>query len=259
MMKFLPLLALSLVASIPAFAHSGRPEVTVNFSKTYAISDHGTVEIGNMNGNVQIVAWERNEVSVEAEKFARDDEDLKRIEIVVDAASDRIVIKTRHHKNEDRPWWSKDRWSSNGGVRYRIKVPASLASFKADVMNSNVTVDGVRSRVKINSMNGRITASGLNGDTDLGTMNGAISATFARIKSGQSIRLETMNGSCRVEVPQDTNATLRASSMNGGVSCDLPITLEKSGRHSLRGTIGHGGASIELHSMNGSLSLRSRT
>ncbi len=256
-MKLLPLLVLSAFASVNALARFDGPEVTESFSKTYAIGANGTVEISNMNGNVEVVAWDKNEVSLEAEKFSRDEDGLKRIEIIVDASSDRLVIKTKHHKNEDSSWWSHERWSTNGGVRYRLKVPASLAAFKADVMNSNVTVDGVRSSVKINSMNGRINATDLTGDTDLGTMNGAITASFSSIKSGQSIRLDTMNGSCRLNVPHDLSANFHASSMNGSVSCDLPITLEKSGRHSLRGTIGQGGATITLHSMNGGLSLRS--
>lgn len=256
-MKLLPLLALSILAAAPAFAHDDGPEVTEKFSKTYPLGARGTVEIANLNGSVQVEAWDKNEVSLEAEKFSREEDGLKRIEIIVDASADRLVIKTKHHRDEDSPWWSKDRWSSNGGVRYRLKVPASLASFHAEVMNSNVTVAGVGCDVKIKSMNGRITASGLAGDTDLGTMNGAITATFASLQSGQSIRLDTMNGSCRVNVPHDASASLRASSMNGGISCDLPITIEKSGRHTLRGTIGQGGASITLHSMNGGLALRS--
>ncbi len=255
-MKLVPMLALTLCASVKSFAHSDGPEVTALFFQTYTIGEHGTVEIGNLNGNVQIVAWERNEVSVEAEKFARDTEELKRIEIVVESSSDRIVIRTKHHKSEDRPWWSRDRWSTHGGVRYRVKVPAALTACKVDVMNSNVTVEGVRSQVKVNSMNGRITATGLAANADLGTMNGSISADFSSVKSGQSIKLDSMNGSCRIGVPADTSATFRASSMNGRISCDLPITLEKTSRHSLRGTIGTGSARIELHSMNGSLSLR---
>lgn len=255
-MKLLSLLALSAFASVNALAMFDGPEVTESFSKTYAIAANGTVEISNLNGNVEVVAWDKNEVSLEAEKFSRDTDALKRIEIVVDSSSERLVIKTKHHKDEDHPWWSKERWSNYGGVRYKLKIPAALAAFRADVMNSNVTVDGIRSNVKINSMNGRITATGLTGDADLGTLNGAITASFSSVKSGQSIRLDTMNGSCRISVPRDLSATLRASSMNGSVSCELPLTLGKSGRHSLRGTIGQGGATINLHSMNGGLSVR---
>lgn len=258
-MKLLPLFTLSLVVSARMFAHDYGPEVTEKFSKTYPLSASGTVDIANMNGSVQVEAWDKNEVSLEAEKFSREADGLKRIEIVVDSSNDRLVIKTKHHRNEDSPWWSKDRWSNNGGVRYKLKVPAALAAFRADVMNSNVTIDGVRGDVRIKSMNGRINATGLTGDAELGTMNGAITATFASIKSGQSIRLDTMNGSCQVNVPRDASASLRASSMNGSISCDLPITVEKSSRHTLRGLIGQGGASITLHSMNGGLSLRRRS
>ena len=159
-MKLLPLFALSLVVSARMFAHDYGPEVTEKFSKTYPLSASGTVDISNMNGSVQVEAWDKNEVSLEAEKFSREADGLKRIEIVVDSSNDRLVIKTKHHRNEDSPWWSKDRWSNNGGVRYKLKVPAALAAFRADVMNSKVTIDGVRGDVRIKSMNGRINATG---------------------------------------------------------------------------------------------------
>lgn len=255
-MKLLSLLALSLIASTTALAHNEGPEVTERLSKTYSLSANGTVDISNMNGRVEVVAWDRNEVSLEAVKFSRVEDGLKYIEIDVDSSSDRLVIKTKHHKNKDRSWWSRERWSNNSGVRYKLRVPTALALFKADVMNSNVTIEGVRARVKINSMNGRITATGLTGDADLDTMNGRITASFDSIKAGQEISLNSMNGSCRINVPRGSNATLNARSMNGGVSCDLPITLEKSSRRSLRGVIGDGGATINLRSMNGGLSLR---
>jgi hypothetical protein len=45
--------------------------------------------------------------------------------------------------------------------------------------------------------------------------------------------------------------------MNGRIHCDLPITVERARRHSLRGTIGGGTATLSLDSMNGVLNIRS--
>ena len=252
-MRYLSALCLVLCAALPARANEDYTETT---TKSYPLAAGGLVSLANMNGNVEISSWDRNEVSVETVKFARDEETLHRIEIIVDASSDRLVIKTKHHRDEDSPWWNKDRWNNNGGVRYKLKVPASLDTLKVEVMNSNVTASHIGGNVKIKTMNGRIKADGLAANADLDTMNGEIAATFARLKGDQRVRLDTMNGSCTAIVPGDASTRITASSMNGRVHCDLPIKIERMRRHSLRGTIGGGTATLSLDSMNGALNIR---
>jgi hypothetical protein len=248
--------ALLLAAAVfVATAASGR--VTESFSRTYPLTPGGTVSLSNLNGSVEIIGWDRAEISIEAEKSARNEEVLKRIEILVDAESDRIVIKTRHGKSTDS-WWGV-RKSEGGSVRYKLHVPAELARLKVDVMNANVTAANVRGDVKIATMNGRIVASGLTGNAKFDTMNGSIEAKFDRLGAGQKVSLDSMNGSCTIDVPTDASARIVASTMNGRVRSDVPVKLEKSSRRTLRGAIGAGEGRIELDSMNGSLTVRARS
>ena len=251
----LPLLALAGALCVAAASAS---EVTEKSTQTHPLAAGGSVALSNMNGDVDIVAWDRDEVQIVAEKFARDEERLARISIDVDARPDRITIKTKYPQSE-RSWFVGKANRNPGGVRYTLRVPARLAHLKVDVMNSAVTVEGVRGDVKIATMNGRIEATGLAGDAELDSMNGRIFASFVTVRHGQQIKLDTMNGSCTVEVPRDAGAAVRASTMNGRVRAELPITVERSSRRSLRGTLGDGGARITLESMNGSLTLRARS
>ncbi|MBA3849969.1 MAG: hypothetical protein C0502_08230, partial [Opitutus sp.] len=236
MLRHLSTLLLASVIAVTAAS----AKVTEKFSQTYPLAAAGEVSLGNMNGDVEIVAWDKPEVAVEAEKSAKDEQALKRIEIVVEADNDRIAIKTKHHRDTESSWWNRGR--QTGSVRYTIRVPAELASLKVEVMNSNVTTERVRGDVKIATMNGRVRATGLTGDTTVNTMNGRIYASFDRVGSGQKLSFDSMNGSCEVELPADASAHVVAGTMNGRVSCELPITVEKSRRRSLRGHIGKGEA-----------------
>lgn len=251
----LPLLALA--GSVLLAAAASAADYTKKFQQSHPLAAGGSVSLSNMNGDVEIVAWDRDEVRIDAEKFAKDEELLEGITIEVDAQPDRITIKTKHPKS-DRSWFSG--WKDNhSGVRYTLRVPARLSHLKVDTMNSDVTAEGVRGNVKIATMNGRINATGLDGDANLDSMNGRIFASFDAVRDGQKISLDTMNGSCTVEVPRDTGAKVRASTMNGRVRAELPITIERSSRSSLRGKLGDGSASITLDSMNGSINLRGRS
>lgn len=232
-------------------------KVTEKSSQTHPLAATGTVSITNLNGNVDVIAWDKAEVSIEAEKSARDDDALKRIEIIVEASADRIAIKTKHHKTENTAWFGRN--NDNGAVRYTVRVPAQLVRLKVEAMNSNITTENVRGDVKLETMNGRIRATGLTADAELDTMNGRIMASFDRLTGAQKVNIDTMNGQCEIFVPTDASARVAASSLNGRVSSELPMTIERSSRRSLRGSLGKGEASVSMDSMNGSLSIRARS
>lgn len=248
----------SLLAAALVFATAVSAKVTENFSQTHSLAANGTVSLTNLNGDVKVVGWDKAEVSIEAEKSARDEADLKKIEIIVEATADRVSIKTKHHKRDDESWWRRHS-NTSGAVRYTIRVPAQLARLQVEAMNSNISTEAVRADVKLETMNGRISAAGLTGDAELDTMNGRITASFDRLAAGQKVSVDTMNGQCEVLVPADASARVAASSMNGRVSSELPMTVEKSSRRSLHGSLGKGEGSLSLDSMNGSLSIRARS
>jgi hypothetical protein len=243
------LLVLSLASAASADPYSSFEK----FSKTYPLVATGTVQLSNINGSVDIVAWDKPEVLVEAEKRAPSDEDLQRLQIKVEATADHLVIKTEHERMSG--WFSKN---ARGEVRYQLKVPAGVRLEKIGVVNSNITVTGVRGAVNLSTVNGRIRASGLGADAQLDTVNGSITAEFDTFKAGQILKAKSVNGGCEFTLPKDAAAQVDTSTVNGSTRCAFPITLEKSSRRSLRGTIGGGGATLKVSTVNGSIAIKSK-
>src|ERR1019366_4065178 len=83
------LLALLLATSIQA-------QVTQDFHRTVPLSAKGRVSLDNINGNVEITGWDRNEVQIDAVKKARDQQRVDEARIEVDASSDSVHIKTQY-------------------------------------------------------------------------------------------------------------------------------------------------------------------
>jgi|ERR1035441_5541182 hypothetical protein len=83
------LLALLLATSIQA-------QVTQDFHRTVPLSANGRVSLDNINGDVEITGWDRNEVQIDAVKKARDQQRLDEARIEVNVASDSVEIKTRY-------------------------------------------------------------------------------------------------------------------------------------------------------------------
>lgn len=225
-------------------------KVTENFSQTYPLSATGTISLENANGSVEIVAWDKNEVALEAEKGARDAEALTRLTIKIESTPQRLAIKTIY----TRKWKLFE--NANAYVRYKLMVPAGVALDKIDVVNATIRVTGVKGTVNLDTVNGNIEARDLSGAGIFDTVNGSINVTYAALPPSGEVSLDTVNGGCKLTLPAGAAFQVDADTVNGRVSCDFPITLEAKSRHDLRGIVNGGGpTTVKLDSVNGSLTI----
>jgi len=104
-------------------------------------------------------------------------------------------------------------------------------------------------------VNGRISVNTSKGPVQATTVNGSIEANMQELMDGD-VRLETTNGSVTAGLPARINATIDAETVNGRVETDFPVKIvgKISPRH-LRGTIGSGGRTLKLVTVNGSITL----
>src|SRR3954469_4774732 len=64
------------------------------FRATYQLAPNGRVAIHNLYGDVQITAWDRDEVLVQAVKHSSGAGSLNDAQIVVDSSSGKVSIRT---------------------------------------------------------------------------------------------------------------------------------------------------------------------
>lgn len=245
-MKTIRLLTLTTLAFVATAASA---KVTEKFAHAYPLDPNGTIHVENVNGSVEIIAWDKAEVSLEAEKSARSPEGLERMQLKIESSSQRLHVKTELEKK----WKFWD--NMNAQVHYKLMVPAGVRLTQVDVVNSDIHVTGVKGEVHLESVNGGIEASDLAGVGKFETVNGSIRVAYAVMPAAGEVSLETVNGTCKLSLPEKAGFELDADTVNGRISCDFPITLRDSGRHERRGTVNGGGAKVSLESVNGSLSV----
>ena len=234
---------LALLMAVPSQA-----EVTQEFHKTVPLTATGTLSLENINGDVEITGWDKNEVQIDAQKKASDQQKLDDMKINVDASSSSVEIKTEypHHMVNNNP----------GSVHYTLHVPAGARIDKINLVNGAMTVQKLTGEINANLVNGKVRASELTGEADLATVNGSIEADYAALTNVREIKLKSVNGSINLTLPQSPNAQVDASVVNGSISTDFPLTVK--GRwvgKSMSGTLGSGGVQIELNNVNGSIHL----
>ncbi len=244
----LAMAAVFLTASLPAENYS----FTEPFSRTAPFDPAGKIILENVNGDVDIRTWDRNEILVEGEKQAKTDEELKLIDLTMDLEASRGVIKVRLPKRAG--FFSNNIRAS---VRFKISLPATATLEKISVVNSTVHIEGARASVNAESVNGSIHAHHVAGSVRLETVNGQIDAGISAVTPGQKLAFNTVNGAIAVRLPADFGADTHASVVNGSIDCDFPLTVHGHivGKN-LSGKIGDGRADFSAESVNGSIRLK---
>jgi DUF4097 and DUF4098 domain-containing protein YvlB len=240
----------SLATVLGALAVFGAQEVREEFHQTYPLSKEGRLHLENVNGNVHIVTWDREEIKVDAIKHAKKQEHLDEVKIEVDSQADRIRIKTKYPDSK-----TKRNKTNSTRVDYTLTVPKQSRLDGVSTVNGGVEIEKVSGNVEASSINGNVTASELAGDVALFTVNGSVKATFAELK--KSVALKSVNGSVTIALPPEANANISANTIHGGIRSDFALKAKKHFpmRQNLDGKLGEGGPVIKMSSVNGGIRL----
>jgi hypothetical protein len=227
------------------------------FHQTYRLAPDGHVSLKNINGAARIIAWDREEVQVDAIKHAHTRARLEEATIDVQASSDAVSVRTRYPSDELR--WDSDRPEDNpASVEYTLTVPRRALVDQVELINGGLEVEGLAGSVKATCINGRLTARNLTGEARLSTINGALVAEFDRLEEGKPVTLNSVNGTVDLIIPASANASVKADTVHGTITNDFGLT-SKRGEYvgeSLDGQIGAGGARVKLSNVNGVIRIR---
>jgi len=238
-----------------------------DFSKTLPLKAGERFSLENVNGGVTVSTWKENKVEIKAVKIARhDEEDLKKVEIRVEEGAGFVSVEAV---------WPKFPRRARVSVDFEVKVPEGVileevetvnggieltgrfGRAEAGTTNGSVTVENASGELAAHTTNGSVRVSGFEGQLRVGTTNGNIRLEGLSFKDG--ISAETTNGSISLAIasPETLNADLRASTTNGHITVDFPVTLQnlRQSRRRIEGRIGQGGPEISLHTTNGSITL----
>jgi DUF4097 and DUF4098 domain-containing protein YvlB len=238
--------AVLVAGAVPAVLSAGTNSLE-EFSQTYALSAHGRISLENLNGDVRITSWDRDEVKVEAVKRAPDRERLGDARIVVDAAGDALSIRTHYTGASEDP----------ASVEYRITVPRQASLEEVKLINGGLSIVGVAGDVNASAVNGSIHAEQLAGEARLSTVNGELEAAFHSLGGTRAIFLTSVNGPITLSLPPDARASLNARNLSGGIRSEFgrPLRTATAGGQRLHTTIKGGGTRIHLHNINGGISI----
>jgi Putative adhesin len=207
-----------------------------SFERAVPAELRGVVDISNVSGRVEVVGWDRAEVSVHGEL----DEGVERVDVTSEHG--RTIVKvvlphTGHH----------------GDAELRVKVPKE-SEVDVSAVSAEVTTSGVLGEQRLNAVSGDITAE-FAGDLEVKTVSGEI-----RLKGhGQPARLHVSSVSGDVRLEHGAG-DLEAGTVSGSLVVSLDSTKSvrartTSGDLHFEGKLARG-ADFDATSVSGDLNVR---
>ena len=158
--------------------------------KEYTVNSDATLKVDNSYGNIDVVTYEGNLVTIEVHiKTNGNDEEkiqkkLDEITVEFNATSSLVEARTRFSKNKSKSWW---KWNKNNNVNmeinYVIKLPITN---NVDLSNDygSINLDKLEGHARISCDYGKITTKELMADNNSLSFDYTNNCYFEYIKSG---------------------------------------------------------------------------
>ncbi len=254
-------LVYGVAANFVRTADSQTNEISREVNLNFPLAADGRFSIDNVSGRIEVSGWDRNEVVVKGTIHGHTQEGVDAVKTDVESDTNRVAIHTRQPSNlTGFPFsWPFFKNIYDERVDYTVQVPRCARLAGITSVNGQITVDGVSGNIEASTVNGKTQIKGAAGDLKLSTVNGQIDAELSALARGQTVSLNGVNGQIGATLPADADADFSASTVNGHISGEFPslvVKRDSPGRHTLKGTLGHGGAKVSAGTVNGSIRIR---
>jgi len=253
MLLIFPFVSSCIIAVVDFPNEAGFPEVQ-EFEKIVPLAAGGTLSIENIDGDIKIQGWDRDELEVFAEKMIPNlygkkvrmfhwNYSIPKIEF--DKFEDFVKIKTSADSRE-----SKART-----VHYDVRVPHSVNLKDITVRKGDIFISDLYGEAYLELKDGDIKVDNFSGSLTASVDNGSIRASLYDLRNEDGVEISTKQGDIVVYLQPEVNCRIEASSPDGNIFCEFDI--EKSlPADKISTVIGKDGASLSLTSLNGNIEIK---
>lgn len=214
----------------------------------------GTLSLENINGNIEIRGWEKEEVEVYAKKMFRLPDRTKfyvfpkrdidpRIEF--DQFENFLKIRTMESSKENQ----------ERIVDFYLDVPHSINLRDIIAQKGDILVSDLYGDVYVDLADGNIVIENYSGSLTASVIFGSVSGSFYDLRQEDEIIITVSEGDITVYLEENAPARLEASVPKGEVFSDFETEKSsEAGKFELE--LGEDGAFLSLTALNGDVKIR---
>lgn len=231
-----------------------------NFQWQANLAPGKTLEVIGRNGDIDATASANASAQVTATRKGSSDTPEAYIEVVeyadgvtICAVYAKDAVPGRCHKGGvDSP----SHWGNNHTkITFSVKAPQGVV-LKAETTNGSIHASSLKSVVWAATTNGSLDLSTTEWASGA-TTNGNVDVSMGKANWTGELKLASTNGGISVSLPSSAQFAVQASTTNGNVHTDFPITVQGNfGSKSVSGTVGSGGRELHLATTNGGIELK---
>ena len=275
MKNFIIMIAIALGIVTHASAQTLNEQIAVPLSNP---GERGILEIGLVNGSIEVSGYDGNEIVVRAvssESAEEEDGSPRRRNRVSEnerAGLTRIpsnAMEIEVSERNNRVTVESNSWKQ--GIDFVVQVPKNFDLELSTVNGGDIVVEDINGEMELNNVNGEVTAKNIGGSAIIDTVNGKIEASFRSISTDAPMAFTTLNGNVDVTLPSAVKATFRMKSDRGEIYSDFEMDIDQSGpkvdrsnkggfkvtiENWVYGKVNGGGPEFMFNNMNGNIYIR---
>ena len=233
-----------------------------NSTQTFPLDANGRFSIDNVNGKIEIHGWSSNLVTLTSAIHGRSGDAVAAVKINVDSAPGHAAVHTDLGDHLDDGWnWLWLMGRDKATVDYTVQVPQQARLSEVSSVNGHIKIEGVAGDIQASTVNGETEIENAAHNLSLSTVNGTITANLEKLGGGQTVKLHAVNGEIALGVPENADANFSVTTINGDISSEFPSLQAKKEfpvGNNLKGTLGHGGGSVKVDTVNGTVKFLKR-
>ena len=224
------------------------------FHKNVPLSPGSTLSLENVNGNVEIHGWEKEELDVYAEKMIQFPERTRFYVyprkdfapgIVFDKFENFVKIRTKNI-SEDK---------EVGIVDYYIDVPHSVNLKDVVVRRGNILITEVYGDAYLDLTDGDIEVDNFSGSLTVSVVHGSVDATLFDLREEDEVVITSREGNITLALQENASAQIEAVFPNGEIvsEFELQVPLDEK---KIDARLGENGPRIALTALRGNVRIK---
>lgn len=233
-----------LLALLLAFSGLYAANYEQKIEKSFALPATGTLELANINGEINISSTKGGSVEIKAIKKSDYKGEIENVDVIFDLSGDKLQVKVKHKQRNTR-----------AKVEFTVSVPEKLASAQFKSVNGAVKCSGNFRDLVLKTVNGKVGFAGEFISASFKTVNGAIDVSQEPLLNGD-LEAETVNGAIEIELNRKSAFAIEGRTINGSIRNDFGVKVD---RHlvgsSMDGRVNDGEHKVRVETVNGSIEI----
>lgn len=216
------------------------------FYKQMALEENSSIYFENLQGDLEIIGWKKNQIEIKAAKSGADSL-LRQADIEVTKKGKNLYIKTHLPRGDLSKFF----------VDFELRVPEKVLFKEIKITSGNLNSMQIYGELKASIETGNIEIEDFSGLCEVLTDEGYIAARIFENKKDDVFSFKTADGDIQLYLPSLPNVQISAETRVGNVISDfIPEAEQKNTLKTWKQTLGEGAAKIKMKTWGGKIIIK---